>query len=136
MRALPAYSFKKLPKNLSAKNSQDFAFLNVIYSHIFSMSYVYQGTVSRSLWCFLVGPSVSVATLKTSELDKMKMSETLLALFILSLHLYPVTKTLSEFGREVPGRRLELGQVGYFSLWEFLEDFRSDSACLGIQQFC
>lgn len=60
------------------------------------MSYVYQGIVGRTFWCFLVGPSVSFATLKTSELGKMKVSKTLLALFIISLHQYPVTKILSE----------------------------------------
>lgn len=73
------------------------------------------------------------------------MSETLLTLCILSLHLHPVTKTLSELwrknqrkkeeGRRTEGRRLELGQRGIFLSGSFLEAYRSDSVYSGIQRF-
>lgn len=90
------------------------------------MSYVYQGIISRTIcWCSLVGSSVSFATLIISELAKMKRSELLLILSILSLHRHPVTKTLS-FEERTPGERWNWDRGEYFYLWKFSEDFRSD----------
>lgn len=66
------------------------------------MTYVYQETVSRTLWCFLTGTRVSLATLTTGELGKMKMRETLVTLGTLLLHLCHVTNTLSELWRKNP----------------------------------
>lgn len=84
------------------------------------ISNVYQGTISRTLWSFLVGPSLSTATLTSCKLGEMKRSEILLTLFILSLHVYPVAKTLSDLWRKDTEERLELGQKRIFLVWKFL----------------
>lgn len=63
--------------------------------------------------------SVSFATLTIRKLGKMKRSEILLTLFILSLHLHPMTRPLSELWRKDPGRRLELDERGMFFCTSF-----------------
>lgn len=104
--------------------------------HLFTQIFnVYQGTISRTLWSFLAGPSVSTATLTSCKLGEMKRSEILLTLFILSLHVHPVARTLSDIWRKDPEGRLELGQRGVFLVWKFV-NFISHSVYSGIQQFC
>lgn len=93
------------------------------------MSYVHQGTINRTIhWCFLVGPSISVATLTISELGRMKRCKTM-KLSVLSLHLHPVTRHYVSFAERTLGQGLNWGREEYLYPWKFLEDFRSDQ-CL------